>query len=317
MRSFRGDRPGFTLIELLVVIAVIAVLASLAAMAVFRVKAARQSGRTEDSLARLHQALESQMRAVRETADEAGPTHFMRNIAGEDRRAGALCRKMWLRAEFPHSFEEVRWVAKSYPQHGTTGLRSFGGRGSYLREVGLLSGDPGDESAALLYLALQVPRRGQGADSLGEGLGVPLGTVDVGGKEFRCYLDSWGKPVRFIRRPLPDSRHNMLLLEMSDVRYGVGTVNRDWRDRDDPEGTLLPDAPLPFGKPGNVWHPEGRERARLLACERRADGTPHDFDPHNLMPTAWSAGPDGAYCDLSQVFGTSDDLFSFRMMKGD
>jgi prepilin-type N-terminal cleavage/methylation domain-containing protein len=305
--SMRGGRGGFTLLELLVVIAIITVLIGLTAAAVFRVQAGQSLKRTESVLAKIHSGLDQQWKATIDNAFRTNiPDKVLQEWALNDiRRAKALWVKFNLKREFPESFKEVRDTYQSYPVYVDSQ-----GKKEYFDAVGMYNGPNGPpdlESAALLYMVLSTARRGMDFTS-DETLGPATRTIQIGGGNFKVFVDSWGTPIKYVRWVKPDVVNQALRAEMSLPEFSP--AKQTFKDREDPEGMLL----RPALNPLNTWPDSTRTAAALLLLGHDASNNPYDFQNETVIPTAISAGSDKRF-NASYQFDTGDDIFSFRLRK--
>jgi prepilin-type N-terminal cleavage/methylation domain-containing protein len=220
MRVLRKlERPAFTLIELLVVIALIAVLVALGAGAWFRVKASQMEKATNTTLSVMQSQFDQQWKAESDQAkqDLTDTTKFVGNaraLADNDSiRTKVVWTKLRQKIAFPQNFWEVLvWAPAASTKYGVAQNSAYRGALAGISQANVI--DPNTataaqyeqlhmESAALLYLALTQPRRGQGSgfnpvDHVGP---HAIGDVTLYGRHFKVFIDSWQRPIAFIRWP--------------------------------------------------------------------------------------------------------------------
>lgn len=273
MKTNQKPRNGFTLLELLVVIAIIAAISALAATAIFRMKGSQEKKTAEQRMMQLQSDFSAQWKAVVDVAKKESIPEPVRVLAGNDNvRARVLHIKFRLRQEFPQSFDEVRngsFTAYGYPP-----------KTAFINSISGATATPGGteaESAALLMMTLAQSRGGVAgnAESLLGGGGTK--NIDVGGRQFKVFIDPWGNPIGFARwttSPYYDQQ-----LQLFNTR-SAGTA----KDNEDPEGKLLQN-----------W-----------ASKATAQTLLHTFDGRNRSPFMYSAGPNSRFYD-------DDDVTSYQL----
>src|SRR5262249_53334456 len=128
--------------------------------------------------------------------------------------------------------------------------------------------------SALLYLALSQSRRGQGAfkpDEVVEPSAIQ--SVSAGGKEFKYFVDTWGKPLRFYVFPYYNDELNAPPYVTQQALSTLQSL-----DPQDPNAALR----------GQTWRPDLRNN--FVAALH-----PLDKGLRNLVPVIASAGRDGQW----------------------
>lgn len=310
-RSPRGRprRAAFTLIELLAVIAIIAVLLAMSAAAFYRTRVQQQESATNVTLSKLQSELDVQWKTVLDRGAEDARTRSIPQAilswsGNDDRRAKVVWTKILLRVEFPQTFYD----AVNFP----VALKSMGFnvpmKSDYFQAVQGMApapvANPGYpqahyESAALLYLALKQGRRGMQAFNPNEQVGPhAIGSVDLYGKSFNVFIDTWGEPIAFIRWPTGATMMddiNQPPFQVLNTIAGVPTAV----DPQDPEKTLHVATWANQSSFSNSIHP------------LNANG------PLNLSPFVFSAGRDKQYGVDATYAGVGstdelDNLYGYR-----
>lgn len=301
MTLHRRCRPGFTLLEMMVVISIIALLAALSVTAVFRVQQTQREVNTNHTLRKAQIGLDQQRKAAQFLISKENPTNDIKVLTSTDglgtildnQRARALHTKLRMKQEFPQNYAEARYTFKGK----YSSLNSaYGPKTIYSAAIGAGSDTPEKESAALLMITLSLGRGGVNfnIDEIG-----PTQTIDVGGKQIKVLIDEWGTPICMRRWVLDDQPD--ILTELNDQPFVTAEqITNDRRDPDDPERKLKS-----WGMAGN-GNPQYKADATLWFTEPLL---PKPVDPFNAMnrgPYLVSAGKD-------KVFGTADDMYSFRI----
>jgi hypothetical protein len=218
--------------------------------------------------------------------------------------------KILLRVEFPQTFYD----AVNFP----VALKSINSqfnvpmKSTYFQAVqGMTSvpqANPGYpqahyESAALLYIALTQGRRGMQAFSPNEQVGPhAIGNVDLYGKSFKVFIDTWGSPIAFVRWPTGAAMTddiNQPPFQVLNTFTINGVPTQLPVDPQDPERTL--------NDPN--WTNQGNF------------GAIHPLNPNgplNLSPFVFSAGRDKAYGVDATYAGIGstdelDNLYGYRL----
>jgi len=309
----RFRRAAFTLIELLGVIAIIAILLAMSAAAFFRVRVQQQESATNVTLQKLQSELDIQHKTVLDRGAEDARTRRIPQAivswsGNDDRRAKVVWTKILLRVEFPQTFYD----AVNFPVTLSSMGFNVPMKSSYFRAVQGMSpapvANPGYpqahyESAALLFIALTQERRGMGAFSPNEQVGPhAIGNVDLYGKSFKVFIDTWGEPIAFIRWPTGAAMTddiNQSPFQVLNTFTINGVPTQLPVDPQDPERTLNDTAwsnQAGFSNNIHLLNPNG---------------------PQNLSPFVFSAGRDksfGVDATYAGVGSTDelDNLYGYR-----
>ena len=294
MLTQKARRNAFTLLELLVVVAIIGVLASLTAGAIFRLRASSLETRTNETLTKLHAAYEQQFKATMDKVrQEAIPFETMAWAQGNQDLARIIHIKMRLRQEFPQTSDDLKVYGGSIT--GTAAVDAqlkviYGPKKIYTVNAALVGANYQDNNAnaALLYIALSQARGAQAfnPDQISSGA---LGKTNVGGVEFKVFVDSFGNPILYARQIPGDGNSLPVLLELNDTPYVKANTPNGKKDPLDPNGVLA------------NWTARNTIDNWIAGNESTLKN-----DGFNRGPLVFSSGADG-------VFGTADDLYSFRL----
>ncbi len=193
------SRRGFTLIELLVVIAILSTLVALGAGAFFRVRAVQVKAATNTTVIKLNSGLMDRWKEIGEQAKlDAKKNHPGYNVAlGLANQNSDAALSLWMYAkiknELPMSFPEAK---NNVTLNGTTVLQA---RTAFAQLPATAPGNVGDarlQSAVCFYLAMTASGNSLDTDSLNN----QTSDVTVSGGTFRCFKDSWGTPITFLRQ---------------------------------------------------------------------------------------------------------------------
>jgi prepilin-type N-terminal cleavage/methylation domain-containing protein len=280
-RTTRPARRGFSLVELLTVVSVIAVLAALVTGTIGKIRAAQLSKDTEETLSKLHSALDAQRSAlVRQCkADRLNrSTEFqaVANFCGnDDDRAEALWLLIKMRHEFPQSVAEA-----------TTAINLAGvnlqPKLTFKSVTAAAAAQPELQSAILLYLNLSEKSRA-GVEFQADL--VAAADVAVGNGSFRVFRDAWGLPIAFARHAQNQ--------ELNGADYVKQVANRDPFD--------------PKGRLAAAWPTPANQTAAQTALGIA-------FNNQNRSLTAISAGPNKAFEGINNSLA-GDDIYSYRTKK--
>ena len=305
----RSRRAAFTLVELLGVIAIIAILLALSAGAYFRVRVQQQESATGTTLLKLQSELDTQWKAVVDNANLDAKTRSISPAivswsGNDDRRAKVVWTKILLRVEFPQTFYD----AIDFPVQLKTLGFNVPIKSTYFQAVQGMSPAPVQnpgypqahyESAALLYISLTQGRRGMHAFTPEQVGAHAIGSVDLYGKSFKCFIDTWGEPIAFIRWPTgaagTDLNDPTQPFQVFNTINGVKTPV----DPQDPEKTLY----------DSTWANQGKFSNSIHVLNPNG--------PLNLSPFVFSAGRDKQYGVDATYAGVGsvdelDNLYSYR-----
>jgi prepilin-type N-terminal cleavage/methylation domain-containing protein len=316
-RSAAISRHGFTLVEMLVVIAIIAVLMGLAAGTYFLVIGSTQASRTEDALRIIDKSLHEHWNKVVEEAKKDQVSPAVLNLAnGDTNRARVLWIMFRLTEAFPQSYAEVRSAMAGNGIYGidpVTGMpwiptdqrRYMSTYWTKISAAGTTNTDTQSQSSICLYLSL-IENRG--------GLKFPedqlKGNVGPSSDGLNQFIDSWGKPLMFIRFPIGGNISQAVGLELAGMNTRSGTKAR-FGDPIDPDGTLVQTVN------GKAWYlgiysgTTTNAQVLVTLCSHpfpAANASPPGPQPY-YVPFVTSNGADGTY-------GTGDDILSYRLRIG-
>lgn len=308
---------GFTLIELLVVVAIIAVLLALSAGTYFRLRTSQLEQATVSTLTKLASQHSQQWKAVLDQAkqdvqNQKVPTNVVTMSGDDSIRTRVVWSKFHQKMAFPqNAWEVVVWAPAAQNTFGISQNATY--RTAF---AGILPNDPNLidpnrssppltaaeieqlhlESAALLYLSLTQPRRGQGADfNPVDHVGAhAIGEVVLFNRPFKVFQDSWLRPIAFVRWPFGAFG--------SDLN-GPGNA------------TMVG---------GNVVDPTDPERRLLRGWNQQAQAAfiqqlqhPLPQQPVNLSPVIFSGGRDkdyGVNLFFTRLSAAEDDnVYSYRV----
>ncbi|GEM_PF-4567730 len=206
-------RPAFTLIELLIALAIIAVLTALSAASYFWIVNRQYEKNTNAAIEHVYGVLKKQWNAVISEANDPIPDS-VKILAAPDpsgERAKVLWKMIRLTEAFPANYSEIRT-----PKVYATVLPGYAGplpliptdRRKYIAlynsKLGAAAGgNPQNESAACLYLALSSAKKGSPAFNADQ-LPVKPQDIDLDGALEFC--DAWQQPIAFFRFPYAYAR---------------------------------------------------------------------------------------------------------------
>lgn len=285
MKTCLPRRGGFTLIELLVVMALLAILAAIAAGAFFRVRAASESTATQSTLEKLNSGIDRKWKAVIDQATVEAkntPVGFQTACGNDPDRVRIVLTYMKLKNEFPTTIAEANTAINF---GGPTGLTLQPRTGAF-GPISAFTGSNEEQSAACLFQALTATGTG------GEVFDVtPLQSQIKTINGAQMFVDSWGKPIMFVRQAYP-----------AEVNAAPYTPPGSPRDPVDPIGKLAS-----WGSMGTFW--PVIQANHVLAI-------PNYSATQNWVPTAVSMGPNEQWGDhFGGNDAGNDNLISFRLRK--
>jgi prepilin-type N-terminal cleavage/methylation domain-containing protein len=327
-----GSRPAFTLVELLVVLAIIGIVIGLTAAAAFQVIGYQRNSNTDTTIRTVNGILERQWRNVIDQAKrESIPANVMTLAGGDGRRALVIYIKLRLQQEFPMNF----WEVVEPPQPPV--LPAFAGYFNAYYDAVVAAGGPsntrpqnppqnpelgppnglpvpsepmGDESSAMLLVALQRNRGGTALDidSLGVGrvqnaafyVYPKLGAAPI---KFTMpqLVDAWGRPLRFYRWPTMNDEVDAL----GPSKTSQSAQNFINRDPLDPEGLLMTQS----------WYGSQNRQVFESLIHTLSNPSPISLKPARyLVPVIASSGRDGESGILPPTtakFGPAPDPMQF------
>ena len=284
-----APRAAFTLIELLVVISIMALLAALVAGGIGQVRTSQMGKATDQTLTKLQQALDGQMRVVAEDARDPNktPGELMAFCDNDKDRARALWVYLKLKHEFPQTFREARNPTVIPGVISLPALKAFAAVPDLDPSV-----NPREQAAALLYLALDRARGGVKFEA-DESTRGAQGNVQLGGATFPVYKDAWGTPVAFERFA---TNAHLQTAEFTNTKSGS----------QDPIDVLGKLRDVRTGTPPDPW-------ATNKPIAQTALGVV--FDGRNKRTTVLAAGPDKEFQGVAAADGESDDHYGYKLVR--
>jgi prepilin-type N-terminal cleavage/methylation domain-containing protein len=324
-------RAGFTLIELLVVVAILALLAALVAAGIGKVKENSQAGVTNQTLTKLQLAINNQWKVTCDKARDDRRTYatpnkqpdFVKMVAicdGDVDRAEALWMFMNLRRAMPESFAEARTDVQIIDPVTKAVLFSLP-KSSAFKEIQnnpKVSGQPEEQSAALLYLILGQGARGANfsIDDAMQGAQTSLTFKDNGAApkaadlNLPAFKDGFSTYIAFQRfhqsAELNAGEHGRTR-DKTMLQAGVDPI-------DDPLDTV---GRLKLWKAPGTNNPSPIKAAAEAAVFNPVNG--QTFNGRNRIATAISAGvdsrdqPDGQKHLAFRPPNDSDNAYGFRV----
>jgi prepilin-type N-terminal cleavage/methylation domain-containing protein len=311
------QRRGFTLIELLVVIAIISVLILLGVGAGYKVVDAIRVSNTENAMRTITKVLSVHWKKVIDEANNEDPSPSVKALASTSNISGSglydanLARVLWIKfrlAEaFPQSYADIR-TPKIYATYAGTGQPWIPtATQRYIKTYSLAlpappptgpPHDPTTEGAACLYLALSINRGGVKLNE--ENMAGFI--EDTDGDGVKELIDKWGHALQFYRFAT-----NPPNAELAQLNPRASTSKPNFADPIDPEGLMQQLLTTAQGTAtGSPWYssPQGNIFASLC-INPFPPGSPQPY----YVPYIVSSGSD-------EMFGTDDDIFSFRLKVG-
>jgi prepilin-type N-terminal cleavage/methylation domain-containing protein len=300
-------RPAFTLIELLVVMAIIVVILSLVAGGIVGLITTQQQATTEDLFRTVDTKLRQHWNYVVAQAKKETPTDAVFVLAGKGNaaisnvaeRAQVIHIKLRLMQAFPESFAEISplppYMNVTIPTTPPTGPVNLlpDNRYTATYKKALANSNSGGhqlatEPSACLLLSLSQARPNEASALKPDTL--PTSAVgDTDGDLLKEFVDSWGQAINFERFPY---KNISVVNELKLLYPSQG-------DPLDPAGTLKSPA---------WYNSKLRPFYEKILCNN-STAQPYTITGFYTVPTLSSSGPD-------QAFGTTDDLFSFRLRVG-
>ncbi|MFO0799015.1 MAG: prepilin-type N-terminal cleavage/methylation domain-containing protein [Gemmataceae bacterium] len=287
----RAGRAGFTLVELLVVIAILALLAALIAAGIGKVREGAQTSVTTQTLVKLQKAIDNQWKVICDKCRDDRRTYptankqpdFVKMVTicdGDVDRAEALWMFLNLRREMPESFAEARTDVR-LSGNGETVIIP---KSSAFKEIqtSAATGQPEEESAALLYIILGKGARGANF-SIDDAMQGAQTTLNIGGLSLPAFKDGFNNYVafkRFYQSP-----------ELNSPEYSRGRNTAMLQKGVDPMDDPLDDrGKLKLWRVPNTMTPSPIKAAAEAVVFNPLNG--QTFDGRNRIATAISAGPD-------------------------
>jgi prepilin-type N-terminal cleavage/methylation domain-containing protein len=325
-------RPAFTLIELLVVMAIILVLTALALGAVIGLISNQQQAVTEDLFRTIDAKLRKHWEYVITQAKKETPTAAVFTLAGNGQpgvsnvaqRAQVIHTKLRLMQAFPENFNEIR-----NPPY----LMNIGGNrinllgdirytATYQKALNQSQAQVGtiypSEYSACVLLALSIAR-GSAATPLTADSLPSSNVADPDGTGLKAILDSWGKPLLFVRFAGAGNGSNNLpaAAELDFLCPSPKSSQKNSKGQyiyTDPNNPALPlklnDALDPNGVLRDpTWYSSTTPAVLQLRQTVEQNLFRATITGYYSAPYMQSMGPDS-------TLNTTDDLYSFRLRVG-
>jgi len=289
-------RRGFSLIELLVVIAILSTLVALGAGAFFRVRAVQVKSATNTTVVKLNSALMDRWKEIGEQAKlDAKKNHPGYNAAlgiasNDPDQALAIWMYAKVKNELPMTFNEAR------TQIAIGGSFTLLAKPNFVKELPALAvtTSPREQSAVCFYLAMT----GSGNNLDSDSLNNQTADVLINNINYRCFKDSWGTPLAFVRQCYDDE------------------VNRSPHVNGTPYDPFFP-ATLRnpnLATPGiaNFWPTVVGNTPAFANMPGGYPAPPVSNTRRNFVPTLVSAGPNRTF-DGNPF--AQDDIVGFRLLQ--
>jgi prepilin-type N-terminal cleavage/methylation domain-containing protein len=324
-------RPAFTLIELMVVIAIILVLTALALGAIVGLISNQQQAVTEDLFRTINTKLRQHWDYVITQAKKETPTAAVYTLAGQGQtgvsnvaqRAQVIHTKLRLMQAFPEKFNDIRSPPYIINIGGNT-INLLGDTrytATYLKALNQSQAQSGttypSEYSACLLMALSIAR-GSAASPLAPDSLPSSNVADPSQIGLKAVLDSWGTPLLFVRfagagngsnNAAAASELDSLCPSPKNALQKKSNGQYIYSEPSNPSLPLkLDDALDPNGTLRDpTWYSSPSPQVQQL--RQAVEGIFGTITGYYSAPYVQSAGPD-------LTFGTTDDLYSFRLRIG-